>query len=216
MGNTRVINWGNTPLLLDLQTRCNAPGRSYTWTACDMRSTHVPLRTHSSALCNTGQHPRGRGPPPETRSRLWPMVFGLWLVIIVWCHFMVGGARAEIQYISSAPSVLTPIRLLTISHDFARSLHPSRLLEGFCGVRAPQSFERCKILYIRMSPRFQARAIAVRYEIRSNFEVQLHSQVSHHRAFIRANTIRNNPMKIRDRIHAYTQAPLRAELSTTQ
>ena len=113
MGNTRVINWGNTPLLLDLQTRCNAPGRSYTWTACDMRSTHVPLRTHSSALCNTGQHPRGRGPPPETRSRLWPMVFGLWLVIIVWCHFMVGGARAEIQYISSAPSVLTPIRLLT-------------------------------------------------------------------------------------------------------
>ena len=147
MGNTRVINWGNTPLLLDLQTRCNAPGRSYTWTACDMRSTHVPLRTHSSALCNTGQHPRGRGPPPETRSRLWPMVFGLWLVIIVWCHFMVGGARAEIQYISSAPSVLTPIRLLTISHDFARSLHPSRLLEGFCGVRAPQSSERCKIQY---------------------------------------------------------------------
>ena len=150
MGNTRVVNWGNTPLLLDLQTRCNAPGRSYTWTACDMRSTHVPLRTHSSALCNTGQHPRGRGPPPETRSRLWPMVFGLWLVIIVWCHFMVGGARAEIQYISSAPSVLTPIRLLTISHDFARSLHPSRLLEGFCGVRAPQSSERRKILYSRI------------------------------------------------------------------
>ena len=126
MGNTRVINWGNTPLLLDLQTRCNAPGRSYTWTACDMRSTHVPLRTHSSALCNMGHYPRGRGPPPETRSRLWPMVFGLWLVIIVWCHFMVGGARAEIQYISSAPSVLTPIRFslsLHTFHDFARSFH---------------------------------------------------------------------------------------------
>ena len=66
------------------------------------------------------------------------------------------------------------------------------------------------------SPRFQARAIAVRYEIRSNFEVELHPQVLYHRAFIRANTIRNNPMKIRDRIHAETHASLRAKLSTTQ
>ena len=49
-----------------------------------------------------------------------------------------------------------------------------------CGVRAPQSYEICKILYSRMSPRFEARAIAVRYEIRSNFAVQLHSQVFHH------------------------------------
>ena len=100
MGNTRVINWGNTPLLLDLQTRCSAPGRSYTWTACDMRSTHAPLRTHSSALCNTGQHPRGRGPPPETRSRLWPLVFGLFLSFgaISWL-----GERALRYNISLAP-----------------------------------------------------------------------------------------------------------------
>ena len=82
-------------------------------------------------------------PPP----RMPPTLYGLWLVIIVWCHFMVGGARAEIQYISSAPSVLTPIRLLTISHDFARSLLLSRLIEGFCSVRAPQSSEKCKIQY---------------------------------------------------------------------
>jgi hypothetical protein len=40
------------------------------------------------------------------------------------------------------------------------------------GVRAPQSSERCKILYSRMSSRFQARAIAVSYEIRLNFQVQ--------------------------------------------
>ena len=80
---------------------------------------------------------------------------------------MVGGARAEIQYISSVPSALTLIRRLNIPTTSHEVYAYPGLSSEFCGVRAPRSSERCKIRCSRRSSRFQARAIAIRYEILS-------------------------------------------------
>ena len=65
----------------------------------------------------------GRGPPHMVlRPHLWPWVLGWFKSFGAISWF--GGASAEIPHISSAPSVLTPIRFslsLHAFHNFARS-----------------------------------------------------------------------------------------------